>query len=109
MKISKNRLKEIIIEEISNLAELEGVVPEEPEEEVELTKTAARSAETTGGSAVQRAREVGGMTPREGQIVAIMQQVRKLLAAQGEVPAAATIRRYVQAALAAAQKQTGKE
>ena len=108
MKISKNRLKEIIIEEINNLAEVEGVVPEEPEE-VKFTKASARSAEKTGGSAVQRAREVGGMTPREGQIVAIMQQVRKALAAEGELPAAATIRRYAQAALDAAQKQTGKE
>ena len=104
MKISKNRLREIILEEINNLAELD-TTDAEPKE-VEFSKAAARERERQGGSAIERSREIGGMSPREAQIVAIMQEIRELLAAQGELPAASTIKRYVQSALKMAQSQT---
>jgi len=109
MKISKNRLKEIIIEEISALEELTpaGVPTPEPEE-LDVSKSAARKREAGAGTATVRSREIGGMTPREAKIVAIMQELRGLLAKDGELPGATAIARYVNAALTQAQKQGGR-
>jgi len=124
MKITKQRLQEIILEEMkeaeivreagrgSAMAPLAGgdrpgeMPPEKPETEKEkFTRQTGIAGEREGGSAQERAREAAALTTREGALLSIIQALRTEIGAPGEVEDVSGVTRDLMRGLGKARKQ----
>jgi hypothetical protein len=114
MKITKQRLQEIILEEMNEAgmpldAEREKWgVPQEEEEpagEEKFTRQTAIAGEKVGGSATERARAASAVTAREGALLSIIQALRTEIGEEGEVEDVSGVTRDLMRGLGKARKQ----
>jgi hypothetical protein len=96
MKITKKRLKEIVREELKRgLKEVHAPGHEEFTRQAAIA--GAKEAGKAGAAGLGRA--ASGLTPREGQIEAIIQAIHNELVNAGEIPDITTVARLVRTAL----------
>jgi len=110
MKITKKRLKEIVFEELKRgLKEIDLTAKLTPEKE-KFTRQAAIAGAKKAGSAgaAGLGRAASGLTPREGQIEAIIQALHNELVNTGEIPDITTVSRLVRMALEKSRETTAK-
>ena len=126
MKITKQRLQEIILEEMkeASLIELdrgrqpqttrgrlgmsseeagEALAADTPEEDDFSKRAAVQGSKELRGKGTAAVADVAAMTPRDAQIEAMLQALHNELIKKGDVQAATTVARYIKTALKAAR------